>query len=509
MNHQVGLGVGMAPVGAGVEDWVSGIEHICVGDSLVACSTEFSGSVLVFSLATGSLVYEIPGLYQPSKMCMTDFFLLTGGRGPWTQGERPMREQSHHYVYQNQTGQGHGYGHEFGHGHGQDDDHLRHAPPHLQGRHRGAEVDEYMSCCINVWDLRTGNRLYSLIPRLPTPVNALSLQRQRSPGSKIVGSPESLISRQSSPFLAPGTLGKKLEGLDLTENTQTDHDSNWIETPHSPEAPASAPLAAINSPLWQHSSSSFSYPLADSYGRSSQALSSASSVFSPIVPQSSAAVPLTLLDIAVTPDHSTLVATLCERSGEGREGVYCWDFSGSRLEGYHETNSALTGHGRGTVPTGEGWLSSANSAFASIVLDENGLKALGENDISDSDFGDDEVASNQPPNHSDPSDLDQNNNIIMQQVDSTALRDLHRARVTGKIWIGWQLDSREFAAQRDTRFMSILDRSAAHATAGDSKVSSTTTSLQDLSKAPDMRVGTGQEVSSSARLKGKAKAMQS
>ncbi|KAG0033951.1 hypothetical protein BGZ82_005909 [Podila clonocystis] len=53
----------------GTEDWVSGIEHICVGDSLVACSTEFSGSVLVFSLATGSLVYEIPeGKREPRRM---------------------------------------------------------------------------------------------------------------------------------------------------------------------------------------------------------------------------------------------------------------------------------------------------------------------------------------------------------------------------------------------------------------------------------------------------------
>ncbi|KAG0296888.1 hypothetical protein BGZ96_008243 [Linnemannia gamsii] len=69
----------------GLDDWISGIEHICVGDSLVACSTEFSGSVLVFSLGTGARVFEIPGLYQPSKMCMTDFFLLTGGRGAWNQ----------------------------------------------------------------------------------------------------------------------------------------------------------------------------------------------------------------------------------------------------------------------------------------------------------------------------------------------------------------------------------------------------------------------------------------
>ncbi|KAF9299849.1 hypothetical protein BGZ74_008582 [Mortierella antarctica] len=95
----------------GIEDWVSGIEHICVGDSLVACSTEFSGSVLVFSLATGSLVYEIPGLYQPSKMCMTDFFLLTGGRGAWNRGGRARAQV---------IAQGHGPHH----GHGQDAERL-------------------------------------------------------------------------------------------------------------------------------------------------------------------------------------------------------------------------------------------------------------------------------------------------------------------------------------------------------------------------------------------------
>ncbi|KAG0328814.1 hypothetical protein BG000_000304, partial [Podila horticola] len=122
-----------------IEDWVSGIEHISVGDSLVACSTEFSGSVLVFSLATGSLVYEIPGLYQPSKMCMTDFFLLTGGRGAWNRGGRAQAQA---------IAQGHGH---HGHGHGQGADRLRNAQ-----NGQNLEVDEYMSCCVNVWDLRTG-----------------------------------------------------------------------------------------------------------------------------------------------------------------------------------------------------------------------------------------------------------------------------------------------------------------------------------------------------------------
>jgi len=188
------------------------------------------------------------------------------------------------------------------------------------------------------------------------------------------------------------------------------------------------------------------------------------------------------------------VATLCERSGEGREGVYCWDFSGSRLEGYHETTQAFAGLGTGTVPIGDGWLSNPTPAFTSIVLGRDDLRALGENGPSDGDSYDDDdaghveyddkgrAADDRPREQENSGNGDLNNNIIMQQVDSTAFRDLHQARVTGKIWIGWKLDSRTFALQQEARFMSRLDQSATRTTTiGDSKDTSTATSLQDWS----------------------------
>ncbi|KAG0353557.1 hypothetical protein BG005_007161, partial [Podila minutissima] len=315
----------------GIEDWVSGIEHICVGDSLVACSTEFSGSVLVFSLATGSLVYEIPGLYQPSKMCMTDFFLLTGGRGAWNRGGRARAQV---------IAQGHGpY-----HGHGQDAERLG-------GQNsQNLEVDEYMSCCVNT-------------SSASTPSEGTSQTR------RAIGSP-----------------------------------------PRSPQSPISAPL--------------------------------------------------TLLDIAVTPDHSTLVVTLCERSGEGREGVYIWDFSGTRLEGYHEqgqesgstiivdkSDLRLCANGD---DDGGGWDEGDDRDLDLLYGSRARAREASVHHDSDRDnhdsFGEDDE---DQEDESDSVDDDRfNNNMIMQQVDSTAFSALHHARITGKVWIGWKLSDRDFQILR-------------------------------------------------------------
>ncbi|KAF9130137.1 hypothetical protein BGW39_003419 [Mortierella sp. 14UC] len=433
----------------GLDDWISGIEHICVGDSLVACSTEFSGSVLVFSLGTGTLVYEIPGLYQPSKMCMTDFFLLTGGRGAWNQGgthRRPSQlgqgHDHHHHQQQHHLQGGFGLqghqtygGHLGGPNYGQDTDMLRH--PQQQGSST-METDEHMSCCVNVWDLRTGDRLYSLIPRLP-----MRHLQQSKDISSILNNPQS-----RGQGVQDQQRGKK-QTIRTTSYSpminMTQRAGRWTMPPS---------LSATSTS--HHQLDGFDDAFGDGGGLTFSGSSSrnganigrgAYPTVSPISPQQPISAPLTLLDIAVTPDHSTLVVTLCERSGEGLEGVYCWDFGGSRLEGYHEEAPDVS----------------------TMIMDQNDLeyRTVANTVLADDHDEDEDGFLDDDDNHGDGSvngdpgeqtvddynDRYSNdrihNNMVMQQVDSTALRDMHQARVTGKLWIGWKLDERQFLRRKE------------------------------------------------------------
>ncbi|KAK3832339.1 MAG: hypothetical protein J3R72DRAFT_237558 [Linnemannia gamsii] len=436
----------------GLDDWISGIEHVCVGDSLVACSTEFSGSVLVFSLGTGTLVYEIPGLYQPSKMCMTDFFLLTGGRGAWNQGGTHRRlnqlgQGHHHHHHQQQQHhlqgefgvQGHQIhgGHLGGPHYGQDTDMLRHPQQHGLS---AMETDEYMSCCVNVWDLRTGNRLYSLIPRLP-----MRHLQQSKDISSILNNPQSQAQREQDQKRSKKQTIRTTSYSPMISMTQ--RAGRWTMPP---------PLSATSTS--HHQLDGFDDTTGDGgglafSGRNSRSITNTGRAtytsLSPLSPPQPISAPLTLLDIAVTPDHSTLVVTLCERSGEGLEGVYCWDFGGSRLEGYHEEAPDVS----------------------TMIMDQNDLEyrtvantvLADDHDEDDDGFLDDYDLIDNESNHNnhggrsidDDSDDDRysndriHNNMVMQQVDSTALREMHQARVTGKLWIGWKLDERQFLRRKE------------------------------------------------------------
>ena len=429
----------------GLDDWISGIEHICVGDSLVACSTEFSGSVLVFSLGTGSLVYEIPGLYQPSKMCMTDFFLLTGGRGTWNQGgthrrlnqlgqgdnHHQQQLQQHHHLQGGFGSQGyHAYGANVGGQHyGQDADVLRHPRQQDLG---SIETDEYMSCCVNVWDLRTGNRLYSLIPRLP-----MRHLQQSKDISSILNNPQSRAQKEQDQ-----QRGKK-QAIRTTSYSPvislTQHSGRWTMPP--------SPSVTSTNHHQLDASDDFT---SGGGGRSSSSSSAGRDTYtsvSPLSPQQPISAPLTLLDIAVTPDHSTLVVTLCERSGEGLEGVYCWDFGGSRLEGYHEEAPDVS-----TMIMDQNDLEYRTVANT-VLADDHDEDDDTDHIYSDSNDDEDVHAGGRAADDDDGNDRYSNdrihNNMVMQQVDPTVLRDLHQARVTGKLWIGWKLDERLFLRRKE------------------------------------------------------------
>lgn len=78
-------------------DWYQGVGELSVNGNLVACAPDASGPILVFSILTGALVYEL-GKPRPSnseffdtdeeeitgftKLCLTPYFLLVKGKVP-------------------------------------------------------------------------------------------------------------------------------------------------------------------------------------------------------------------------------------------------------------------------------------------------------------------------------------------------------------------------------------------------------------------------------------------
>ncbi|KAG0243075.1 hypothetical protein BGW41_002937 [Actinomortierella wolfii] len=609
----------------GLDDWISGIEHICVGDSLVACSTESSGSVLVFSLATGSLVYEIPGLYQPSKICMTEFFLLTGGRGTWNQSASDRGANVVEYYNQRSyptsptattptieismmeaglagptagaTSPSFNNGSEqplpngwWGHVQQLQGVHTRHhshMTPHQTMRAPAVEV--YTTCCINVWDLRTGQRLYSLIPRLPIqpdPVMSsdelLHAIQKRAPKSKKMHSEkQALVSRNSrgkgkqvqpSPFKDQNNTqahGKAYKALvsktsyspDLTSSggtfeqqpnfygmsgsgaqqgtyqhetfsesssvhasslsspvqsspatkssnlpsTSSSATASTYSTPGygsnapspnitsdiipglgagpsegrfaSPSIPSSSsfsPSCASSSATVPHNPHPHAYPLNLSTGARARrggpgptSLSSSSSS-SPKTPASPIPRPLTLLDMTVTPDHSTLIVALCARWGHGHEGVYAWDFSGTRLEGYHDDGEENQEEEDEEEDDDDDWSGESIKNYDADILHIDERESEAESrEVEAKGAEDGEVLTEEQiasplstaatatckqteetpagSSQSFPMGLKnlrvRRNDLIMQQVSTDAFAAFHQARITGKVWVGWKAKS--------------------------------------------------------------------
>ncbi|KAI7872970.1 WD40-repeat-containing domain protein [Spinellus fusiger] len=165
-------------------EWHQGVGEIAVNTHLVACALETQGSLLVFSLLTGSLVYELSTHFEDPqrwpvheesvglfKLCLTPFFLLTKGKMrkidksvpvnntstiidttmesntplAHRRGNRPTTQMTPYQIYQyyraNQT-----------------------TPEHGIFMH-----------CINVWSLQTGKLVYRLVPRLKDQASTYSI----------------------------------------------------------------------------------------------------------------------------------------------------------------------------------------------------------------------------------------------------------------------------------------------------------------------------------------------
>ncbi|KAI9312420.1 WD40-repeat-containing domain protein [Dichotomocladium elegans] len=192
-------------------DWIQGVGEIAVASHLVACSPDASGPVLVFSLLTGSLVYEL-GSPRPmvrdldwgivsedmtgfTKLCLTPYFLLTKGKLPNEQDSIPVLPHRYQPPTPAVPRKQHLSTHTYGYIASLDDTPYT-PPPAAQmtpyqlyqyyqsinstpsssylpeattAEASEVETPKQFRSCINVWDLETGNIVYRLAPILDNP----------------------------------------------------------------------------------------------------------------------------------------------------------------------------------------------------------------------------------------------------------------------------------------------------------------------------------------------------
>jgi hypothetical protein len=179
---------------SGRSDWYQGVGEIAVNGNLVACAPDASGPILVFSLLTGSLVYELrqqeevlqsewvtEDITAFTRLCLTPFFLLTKGKIHHSQhiNQQIKLVPAHHNVVLQRTSKEPtpGYITKLS-------DSPPTAPPHVaqmtpyqlyqyyQSINQEEEPEVTMptsSACINVWNLQTGKIAYRLVPTLDKP----------------------------------------------------------------------------------------------------------------------------------------------------------------------------------------------------------------------------------------------------------------------------------------------------------------------------------------------------
>lgn len=188
---------------SGQSDWYQGVGEIAVNGNLVACAPDASGPILVFSLLTGSLVYELrEALIQQSewvtedimaftRLCLTPFFLLTKGKVHHPAGSActdsdasswgvKLIPSKHNVVLQRTKKQtmSVGYVTKLSEATNTPSAHVAQMTPYqlyqyYQSINKEEEEDPIhmptSSACINVWNLATGKIAYRLLPTLETP----------------------------------------------------------------------------------------------------------------------------------------------------------------------------------------------------------------------------------------------------------------------------------------------------------------------------------------------------
>ncbi|CDS07984.1 hypothetical protein LRAMOSA01933 [Lichtheimia ramosa] len=199
-------------------DWIQGVGEIAVGEHLVACSPDASGPVLVFSLLTGSLVYEL-GSPRPrirdldwgavveemtgfTKLCLVPYFLLTKGKlpnypdgipvlpsppppPPTSPEKKPTSKPRYGYIAsldespcsppppaaaQMTPYQLYRYYQSINASSSSSNTSIiqDQQQQHQQSAPSSSSNNKQIRSCINVWDLETGDIVYRLAPQLDT-----------------------------------------------------------------------------------------------------------------------------------------------------------------------------------------------------------------------------------------------------------------------------------------------------------------------------------------------------
>lgn len=159
---------------SGRSDWYQGVGEIAVNGHLVACAPDASGPILLFSLLTGSLVYELKSdephpmtedITAFTRLCLSPFFLLTKGKVHKQSTIRLV--PAHNIVVQRATTETPAYVSKVSHQ--QETKAAQMTPYQLYQYYQSVTVLSEMpthSACINVWNLQTGKIIYRLVPTL-------------------------------------------------------------------------------------------------------------------------------------------------------------------------------------------------------------------------------------------------------------------------------------------------------------------------------------------------------
>lgn len=187
---------------SGRHDWYQGVGEIAVNGHLVACAPDASGPILLFSLLTGSLVYELKSPEQDlnhewvtqditafTHLCLSPFFLLTKGKVqqsssiPLVPAINVVTQRAKNPGYVTKLS-----------------DSKPDTLPRTTGQMTPYQLYQYyqsvnptpsigptVSACINVWNLQTGKIIYRLVPTLDNPSDHYSITDVKiSPdGSKV------------------------------------------------------------------------------------------------------------------------------------------------------------------------------------------------------------------------------------------------------------------------------------------------------------------------------------
>ncbi|KAI8096499.1 WD40-repeat-containing domain protein [Halteromyces radiatus] len=191
-------------------DWFQGVGEIALNGHLIVCAPDTSGPVLIFSLLTGSLVYELKTEPQDvafTRLCLTPFYLLTKGEiNPSNRNQVPIYPNTSSSStptvssspYSNTTNSGSSSLSSLSSLSSSTSTAISTyalaPPPSLSltpyqlSRYYNLSSNNMTTftaarSCIDVWDLQTGKLVYRLVPPLPATTTASITDIRISPNA--------------------------------------------------------------------------------------------------------------------------------------------------------------------------------------------------------------------------------------------------------------------------------------------------------------------------------------